>query len=351
MSTETTVAAPVTFAGHDVAVDAEPGETVLRAGLRAGLRLPYECASGGCGSCRAQLVEGTVNTLWEQATGLSDRDRRRGNRVLMCQSTPAGPCTIKAPLASVPDHVEEPTPGRQPAHLVGRLLLTPDTALFTVEFDAATRFLPGQFMLLESPTGVRRAYSMAHPHRDPDCATAEFIIRAKPGGAASQWLFHDITIGDPLIAEGPYGRAYAQPQPSRPVLCIAGGTGLAPILAITEQLLGAQRPPSLHLYVGVRTNDDVVLLDRLAKLHDMGADLAISVEHPTFSPDALSPGDYPGAPVRIGRVIDHVATDWEALDRHDIYLAGPAGMVDAALRALVREAGAPADRVFFDRFI
>jgi NAD(P)H-flavin reductase len=206
-------------------------------------------------------------------------------------------------------------------------------------------------MLMESPTGVRRAYSMAHPHRDPDCATAEFIIRAKPGGAASQWLFDDIKIGDALIAEGPYGRAYAQPHPIRPVLCIAGGTGLAPILAITEQLLDTGGPPSLHLYVGVRTNDDVVLLERLARLHDMGAQLAISVEHPTFSAAALSPGEFPGAPVRIGRVIDHVAADWTDLSGHDIYLAGPAGMVDAALRALVREAGAPADRLFFDRFI
>jgi NAD(P)H-flavin reductase/ferredoxin len=351
VNTATTVSTTVTFTGHDAVVEAQPGETVLRAGLRGGLPLPYECASGGCGSCRAQLVEGNVTTLWDDATGLSERDRRRGNRVLMCQSIPEGPCTIKAPRVSIAEGVDEPSPQRYVARLVGRQLLTPDTALFTIGFDAPTRFLPGQFMLLESPTGVRRAYSMAHPHRDPDCAAVEFIIRAKPRGAASHWLFHDISVGDPLIAEGPYGRAYAQPHSGRPVLCIAGGTGLAPILAITEHLLAAARPPSLHLYIGARADTDVVLLERLAKLHDMGAELMISVEHPTFSVAALSPGNFPFSPVRVGRVIDHVADDWSVLDGHDVYLAGPTGMVDAALRALVREAGAPADRVFFDRFI
>ncbi|WP_319446885.1 2Fe-2S iron-sulfur cluster binding domain-containing protein [Mycobacterium sp. RTGN8] len=341
----------ITFTGHDGSVEAQPGETLLRAGLRAGLPLPYECASGGCGSCRAQLVEGTVTTLWEDATGLSERDRRRGNRVLMCQSVPDGPCTLKAPRVSIPEGVDEPTPQRYAARLAGRQLLTTDTALFTIAFDGPLRFLPGQFVLLESPEGVRRAYSMAHPVRDAGAATVEFVIRAKPGGAASQWLFGDISLGESLVAEGPYGRAYAQPHSGRPVLCIAGGTGLAPILAITEHLLTASRPPSLHLYVGARTDTDIVLLERLARLHDMGAELAVSVENPTFSAAALSPGNFPFSPVRVGRVVDHVADDWPALEGHDIYLAGPAGMVDAAMRALVRGAAAPADRVFFDRFI
>lgn len=351
VNTATTVSTTITFTGHDFAVEAQPGETVLRAGLRGGLALPYECASGGCGSCRAQLVEGSVTTIWEQANGLSERDRRRGNRLLMCQSIPHGPCTIKAPFASIPEGVDEPAPQRHGARLVGRQLLTHDTALFTVAFDVPPRFLPGQFMLLESPTGVRRAYSMAHPLRDPLATTTEFVIRAKPGGAASQWLFTEIRIGDALVAEGPYGRAYAQPHTIRPVLCIAGGTGLAPILAITEHLLTTAHPPTLHLYIGARTGTDVVLLERLAKLHDMGARLSVSVEHPTSSSTAHSSADLPFSPVRIGRVIDHVADDWTALDGHDIYLAGPAGMVDAAMRALVRDGNAAADRVFFDRFI
>jgi toluene monooxygenase electron transfer component len=338
------VSAKVTFAGHDSVVDCGHRETLLRAGLRAGLQLPYECASGGCGSCRAQIVNGEVETLWEDAVGLTERDRRRGNRLLMCQSMPTGDCVIKAPSTSIPEGVEEPAPERFAAHLAGRELLTSDTALFTLELDASLRFLPGQFMLFESDSGIRRAYSMAHPLGKG--SAVEFVIRAKPDGAASKWLFEELTDGDALTIEGPYGRAYARPNTTRPVLCVAGGTGLAPILAITEHLLSAGGQPSLHLYVGARADGDLVLLERLLQLRDSGALVSLSAEQLSGAV-----GDHPLAPVRNGLVIEHVANDWPQLAKHDIYLAGPAGMVDAALRAFVRGGDAKADRVFFDRFI
>lgn len=337
------VTARVTFEGHDSIVDCEPSETLLRAGLSAGLRLPYECASGGCGSCRAQLLDGTVHTLWEDAVGLSERDRRRGNRILMCQSVPDRDCVVKVPVVS--SIVAEPSPERFDGRLASRTALTPDTALFTVELGRPMSFLPGQFALFESSSGIRRAYSMAHPER-VGSTSLEFVIRAKPGGAASKWLFEEITLGEPLVLEGPYGRAYAQPDSTRPVLCVAGGTGLAPILAIAEHLLTAEQPPTLHVYVGARADADLVLLERLLRLRDLGAVMTLSAESSSgavaYACELM--------PVREGRVIDHVASDWTQLADHDIYLSGPAGMVDAALRAFVRDGDAPADRLFYDRF-
>ncbi|PBC35840.1 isoprene monooxygenase reductase [Rhodococcus sp. ACPA4] len=340
----------VNFNGRQEPVMCGPEETLLRAGLRAGLALSYECASGGCGSCRAQVVEGEVETLWADAAGLSERDRRRGNRVLMCQSIPTANCTIKAPVLDGPAMSREPIPERVTSRLVGREALTPDTALFTLDFSAPLDYLPGQFMLLESPEGVRRAYSMAHPADATGSTTVEFIIRAKPEGAASGWLFDKAQVGDEILVEGPYGRAYSQSDSDRPALCIAGGTGLAPILAITEDLLVENPQRRVDLYIGARQAQDIVLLDRLARLKERGARVALSVE------DADSGADNPPAwemfaDSRSGRVVDHVADDWTDLAHHDIYLAGPAGMVDAAMRLLVRERNASAGRLFFDRFI
>lgn len=340
------MSAKIRFEGHDAVVDCEPNATMLRAGLRAGLQLPYECASGGCGSCRAQLLEGETQTLWGEAIGLTERDRRRGNRLLMCQTIPNGNCTVKAPALSSPTTVDEPCPKRLGGELISRELLTQDTALFTIGLDRPMTFLPGQFVLFESRAGVRRAYSMAHPPR-PDATVLEFVIKAKPGGSASTWLFDEISSGDQLIVEGPYGRAYAQPNSNRPVLCVAGGTGLAPILAITEQLLITQQAPFLHLYVGARSDSDFVLLDRLMKLCDMGACLTLAADR-----IADNPMNHWGLPVvKLGSVVDQVIADWKHLVGHDIYLGGPTGMVDAALRALVRRGDALADRVFFDRFL
>ena len=67
-----------------------PGETILRAGLAAGFAMPYECASGSCSSCKGRLLEGAVEHIWPDATGLSERDRRKGDRILCCQALPAG---------------------------------------------------------------------------------------------------------------------------------------------------------------------------------------------------------------------------------------------------------------------
>lgn len=76
----------------------QEGDTLLRAALRAGVGLSYECNSGGCGGCKFELLEGEVETLWADAPGLNERDRRRG-RHLACQCRAKGPATIKASTA------------------------------------------------------------------------------------------------------------------------------------------------------------------------------------------------------------------------------------------------------------
>lgn len=342
--TQTEAVAPacasVTFVGDDRALGCHTDQTLLHAGLRSGVQLSYECASGGCGSCRAQLVSGEVRSLWPDAAGLSERDRRRSNRILMCQSVPLGDVVVKAPLSEA-DGASEPEPGRHTGRLIDRVALTADTALFRIEFDHPIHYLPGQFVLVESPSGIRRAYSMARPAGTSGETCMEFVIRAKPGGAGSNWLFNELRVGDAVRVEGPYGRAYARPDGGRPVLCVAGGTGLAPVLAICDHIIAEQRDVPVHLYIGARTTADLVLRDRISELASRGAQVSYSVQE-TSKPDAG---------VRTGTVIEHVAADWPDLSDSDIYLAGPAGMVDAAMRAFVREAGARADRLYFDRFI
>jgi len=76
----------------------QPGETLLSAALAAGIDLPYECASGGCGSCRARLLEGQVRSLWPDAPGLSSKDRLKGDRILCCQSVAQSDCVVQVAL-------------------------------------------------------------------------------------------------------------------------------------------------------------------------------------------------------------------------------------------------------------
>ena len=339
---------PVEFAGQAVVVGVEPDESILFAGLKAGIPLPYECASGGCGACRARLVSGSVTSRWEEATGLTERDRRKGDRILLCQSVAATPCQVQA---VVPENTgrgsssREPLPVRVRAQVLARDLLSADTARFVVVTGEPVAYLPGQFVLLEFGDGVRRAYSMSRPMSADEPDRIELLIRAKPGGAASEWLFERVVAGSVVTVEGPYGKAYAQSPPQRPVLCLAGGTGLAPVLAIAEQLIAESPQRPLSVYVGARTAADLVLTDRLLGLAARGARVV-----PVAEEVAAGSGNGLGE-IRPGLALAHVDADWADLSGHDLYVAGPGPMIDATLRVLVRSGRIPADRVFFDRFL
>lgn len=339
---------PVEFAGQAVVVGVEPDESILFAGLKAGIPLPYECASGGCGACRARLVSGSVTSRWEQATGLTDRDRRKGDRILLCQSVAATPCQVQAVItenAGRGSSSREPLPVRTSAQVLVREFLSADTARFVVVTGEPLPYLPGQFVLLEFGDGVRRAYSMSRPMSADEPDRLELLIRAKPGGAASEWLFDRVVAGSVVTVEGPYGKAYAQSPPERPVLCLAGGTGLAPVLAIAEHLITESPQRPLAIYVGARTAPDLVLTDRLGDLVARGARVVPVAEE-------VAAGSQNGlGEIRAGFALAHVDTDWTDLSGHDLYVAGPAPMIDATLKVLVRSGRVAADRVFFDRFL
>jgi NAD(P)H-flavin reductase/ferredoxin len=344
--TAMTAAAPaIAFGEAGTQVSCQPGETILLAGLRAGVPLTYECASGGCGSCRAQLTEGSVSSRWPDAPGLTDRDRRRGNRILMCQSVPDGLCRVRAPEATVTDTADEPRPRRLPGQVSKREMLTADTAHFVVEVAEELHYLAGQFVIVEFSDGVRRAYSMSRPAGHGNPRRLELLIREKPGGAASGWLFVPGWHALPVTVEGPYGRAYVRLSSTRPALCLAGGTGLAPVLAIAEELAASGGRP-VEVYVGARRAEDLVLAARLTALRDRGVIVVPVVE---LCADELHHPQL-GA-LRAGLALDHLAADRPDLSEHDLYVAGPAPMIDATLRRLVRNGTAAADRIFFDRFI
>src|ERR1700730_7945339 len=95
------MAQPITHSiviqGSDRSFACESDDSILRAGLRAGLGLSYECNVGSCGSCKFMLAEGEVEVLWPEAPGLTQRDHDRGVR-LACLSQPRSNCVVKVIL-------------------------------------------------------------------------------------------------------------------------------------------------------------------------------------------------------------------------------------------------------------
>ncbi len=315
-------------------------ETLLRAGLAAGHRLPYECSSGSCGKCRARLVSGEVEGRWPDAPGLSSRDRTRG-RILCCQSEPRGDCTLEVELDPPGP---EPLSGRHVVRVTEIRPLTHDTIRIVCEPEAPFVFLPGQYALFVIPgERGRRAYSMSDRPRS-DCRI-DFVVRAKPGGVATRFLFEKLRPKDRLDLEGPYGRAFLREPIPRDLVCVAGGSGLGPMLSILRAVLEEGRAPerSVRLVFGVRRRRDLFdlqLLDSLARRYPR-----FDVVQALSEPEAGESWDG-----EVGLVHEVLIRRVPDLAEREIYMAGPPPMIDAVVRACVFERRMPADRIWFDRF-
>ena len=327
-----TVLATVALSGEAFAC--HPGQTLLIAGLRAGLNLPYECASGACGACRCKLVAGEIATLWPEAPGISERDRRKGNIILMCQSRPLTDVTIDA---RVREPVAVPRPLATRAQIAAMNALTHDMIHMTLVPEKRMPFLPGQFVLVELAGIGRRAYSLANV--DKDGKRLELIVKVKPGGAVSGRLAHCHLAGDTVLVEGPFGGAYYRRDGERPVVGIAGGSGLAPIWSIAQAAAAGCRR-DVHIYFGVNTPRDICFARELGGLSSLSGRIKT---HVVVREDAP-------ATARAGLVGDAVLEDLPDLTGADVYMAGPPAMIDAILSRFVAEARIASDRVFFDRF-
>ena len=326
--------------GEAFAVSADE-DTLLRGALRAGMGLPHECSVGGCGACRFDLVEGAMENLWPEAPGLSERDRKRGKR-LACQSLPTSDCTIRVRCSE--EYRPPVEPQRQPAQLIGKRQLTRDMTEFTFQVTTPAVFLPGQYALLYPPeTHGARAYSMANLANDE--GLWRFVIRRVPGGQGSNVLFDNVDVGDVVTLDGPYGHAYLRHDNDRDVVCIAGGSGLAPMLAIATGALGSAKRRRVHFFDGARTIADLCgepLLGELQIEHDR------LTYTPVLSAAAASP-PWQGA---TGFVHNAVASTLaQPLDRYEFYFAGPPPMIEAVQDLLLAQHRVPYQQIHFDRFI
>lgn len=318
-----------------------PQDTILRAALRAGVGLTYECNSGGCGACKFELVQGEIETLWATAPGLSERDRRRG-RHLACQCRALDSITIKASTAS--EYVPPLPPQRQRAVFTGSTDITHDIREFRFTTDGKAAFLPGQYAMLDLPgVGSSRAYSMANTPNEQ--GEWHFQIRQVAHGKGTAVLFDSLRPGDEIGLDGPYGVAFLRLDAPRDLVCVAGGSGLAPMLAIARgsAKAGLLEKRRLHFFYGARTPQDVCGRSMLEALEGFG-------ERIVYYPVVSEPGEagWDGA---TGFVHSHLAAVLPAtLASFEFYFAGPPPMTQALQEMLMVEHRVPFEQIHFDRF-
>jgi toluene monooxygenase electron transfer component len=329
--------------------DCDPEEKILHAGLRCGVGLPYECATGTCGTCKARLVAGGVRSAWSDAPGR--RYLKSDTEFLMCQGLPTGDCALELNVA-----LREPAvhaPRATTGILRAPRALTHDVLAFEVALDTPMDFEAGQFALLTAPgTSGARAYSMVN--FEPAAQALSFVVKKKPGGALSEWLFRPGIDGTSVDVFGPLGQAIFRPDLNKHVLCVAGGSGIAGMMSILAHACDAGHFTAWdgHVFFGVRTPRDVFFLDELEALRARRAGrLAITVALSDEDIGRSLPDAYPHFTFARG-LVHAVAAERMAGRFADLraYVAGPPPMVDACLRWLLREARLPPADIRYDKF-
>lgn len=335
---------------HEFSCDSD--ERILYAGLRAGLALPYECASGTCGTCKATLTQGQTAYAWEEAPG---RKYTRAERAefLMCQSRALSAVTLSLPRRLDATRAPRYAPDYRRGSIARVEQLVDDVIELDVALDRPIDFEAGQFVLLEvEAVAGARAYSMvnfASPARE-----LRFLIKRLPGGKLTEWLFARRPQGAQVRIFGPLGRASFQPQEIRNLVCIAGGSGIAgmmSILAHAAQEAHFERH-NAQVFFGVRTPADAFYLRELAahaRRFGERVRIVVGFSHQEPSDDFRR---------RNGNIefdqgfIHDVAKRTLGASPLDttIYVAGPPPMVDATLRMLLVELKHNGADIRYDKF-
>lgn len=323
-------------------IEVPEGKTVLDAALDAGVPYPHSCCAAECATCLSLLVSGSLREEVDTSHLIGPAQKQAGY-FLACQAHPTS------------DEVVIDTPGvgfALPAHpllgtgarIAGLTHLNHDIALLELELDRPVSFTAGQYAELHAPgMEAPRNYSFARAAPAGGASRVYFHVRKVPGGAFTSWLHEKATAGDQLQFSGPRGNFALRPE-AGPIVCVAGGSGLAPILAILEEAAAAGVDRPVHLFFGARSQRDLYVLDEVERLRaawkgSFALHLVLSEE----------PADSAWAGKR-GMVTTALAELGPELAKASAYLCGPPPMVDAAIAEL-RRLGLPFERIYFDKFL
>lgn len=293
-------------------IQVSAGTNLLAALREQGIPVSYSCTAGRCGTCRCRVLRGEVIDTGREARISSLNE---DGYVLACTSLVDGDCTIEI---AEPDEIVH-----HPARILKATVssidaMTHDILRLRLSSAKPLEFSPGQYAMLQFTPQHIRPYSMAGLTGDREL---EFHVRLVPDGRVSRHIAQQLRIGDAVRVSGPLGTAYLRRKHEGPMLCVAGGTGLAPVLSIVRGALEAGMKNDIHLYFGVRSPRDIYCAERIAEL---------AQAHRNLHAHIVVASSYDDPRLRSGLVTDAVAQDFGSLAGFRAYFCGAPAMVDAA---------------------
>jgi benzoate/toluate 1,2-dioxygenase reductase subunit len=309
-------------------------QTVADASYRARINIPLDCRDGVCGTCKAFCESGEFDMGGYLEDALSD-DEAEGGYVLTCSMKPRSDLVLQIASTSA---VAKTSAATHRGRITVLDRLSPTTVGLTVEIDDrdALAFLPGQYVNIAVPgTEESRSYSFSSGPQDEQLT---FLVKLTPGGVMSTWLEERAAVGDEITFTGPHGSFFLR-ESDAPLLLLAGGTGLAPVLAILRTLEGNRSDRQMHLVYGVTTDDDLVQMETIEQL--AGAIEGLTWDYCVADPATKAPNQ------------GYVTGLYGAEHLHDgdaaVYLCGPPAMVEA-VRKHVAGLGVTPSGFYYEKF-
>lgn len=311
-------------------------ESILECALKEGINYPHECTVGTCGSCRTKLLNGKVEAITPFSYTLSKEELAAGY-ILACQAMPQSDVLLEVDLSNQ----KIPEPRQMSARLVESRDLTHDIKRVTWETDAPMLYLAGQYMNIRWPGGPdHRSYSFCEAPLDGGRTRVSAFIRRVPGGAFSEMLFGDETHKPAFEIDGPHGNFWLR-DGTGPLICIAGGSGLSPLMSLLEDALQRSIKRDVILLFGARGQRDLYCQSEVANLAEKWP--ARFSYWPALSEEKNDT-------IRSGFVTEHIPAALAELGAGtQAYMCGPPGMIDAAIMTLTAN-GISIGDIHYDKF-
>jgi toluene methyl-monooxygenase electron transfer component len=252
----------VQFRDGGQSLDLQRDDILLAAALERGIPYPHNCRVGTCGQCKTQVISGKIKPMMDFALSPLTAEELRSGFVLACQSKVRSDLVIAVPL----DRAE-----RYTGRIVTAQQLVGNVLALTLELERPLVFEAGQYANLSMQgSSLARSYSFCREPVAGGNRMVSFLIRRIPDGAFSDRLWACAEPGLSMTLTGPYGTMGAADANAH-AICVAGGTGLAPVVSIVRDRLLKSSTARFLVLLGVRRAEDNFASEILQGLETLSA--------------------------------------------------------------------------------
>ena len=234
----------VTINKKDI-IEVDTGNTILEAALEKGIDFPHGCRSGNCGACKSKIISGEIEMSPYSEFALEDVEKDDGY-ILACRSVPWSDCEIS--VFSENEEVKKPKITEFDATVKKLTKTTNNIYIINLECTDMSEnfnFLSGQYAEVAFGKLPAKHYSMAN---SPNKKELEFHIKVLSDGETSEYIKNNLKLNEKVRIKGPYGDAFLRTSHKGPIIAIAGGTGLAPILSIIGSCIENNMQQSIKIF-------------------------------------------------------------------------------------------------------